>query len=89
MISLTTARFWKAYNHLDESVQKQAREAYKLFDQNPYHPSLHFKKVHPNRPVYSVRISLSYRALAVWEGEQVIWFWIGSHDDYDKLLRQL
>jgi hypothetical protein len=71
---------------LPEQVRRQAREAYKLFAQNPYHPSLHFKQVHPTRSIYSVRISIEYRALGVQEEGEIIWFWIGSHADYDKLI---
>lgn len=74
---------------MPEQVQRQARKAYKLFIQDPHHPSIRFKRVHPTRPIYSVRISLEYRALGVREGEEVIWFWVGSHADYDKLISQL
>jgi len=89
MISHTTARFRKAYRQLPTPIRKQAKAAYKLFQQNPRHPSLHFKQVHPSRPIYSVRASLDYRAIGVREGETLIWFWIGSHADYDKLLTQM
>ncbi len=89
MISHTTARFRKAYRQLPVHIRKQAKEAYKLFQQNPRHPSLRFKQVHPTRPIYSVRASLDYRAVGVREGEALIWFWIGSHADYDKLLTQM
>ena len=86
MKSHTTERFRKAFERLPEQVRRQAREAYKLFAQNPYHPSLHFKQVHPTRSIYSVRISMEYRALGVQEEGEIIWFWIGSHADYDKLI---
>jgi hypothetical protein len=89
MRSRTTERFRKAFEGLPEQVQRQAREAYKLFTRNPYHPSLRFKQVHPTQPIYSVRVSLEYRALGVREGEEMIWFWIGSHADYDKLISRL
>ena len=69
-------------------VQRRARAAYQLFGQNPYHRSLHFKQVHPTQPIYSVRIGLGYRAVGVREGDEMIWFWIGSHADYDSLLAQ-
>lgn len=89
MISHTTARFRKAYSQLPAQIRKQAREAYKLFQQNPRHPSLHFKQVHSTRPIYSVRASLDYRAVGIRDGETIIWFWIGSHADYDRLLVQM
>ncbi len=88
MISHTTTRFRKAFKDLPKSVQRQAKEAYKLFKQNPHHPSLRFKQVHSTKPIYSVRISLDYRALGAREGDEMIWFWIGSHADYDKLISQ-
>lgn len=89
MRSRTTERFRKAFEGLPEHVRRQAREAYKLFTRNPHHPSLRFKQVHPTQPIYSVRVSLEYRALGVREGEEMIWFWIGSHADYDKLISRL
>jgi len=49
---------------------------------------LHFKQVHPRRPIYSVRISLEYRALGIREDDVVIWFWIGTHTDYEKIIAQ-
>ena len=70
-------------------MQAQARLAYELFRQDPYHPSLRFKQVHASRPIFSARVGLAYRALAVREGHEVIWFWIGSHADYDDLLGRM
>ena len=52
------------------------------------HPSLRFKKVHTKLPIYSVRIDLDWRAIGILEGDVVIWFWIGPHGEYEKLLRQ-
>jgi hypothetical protein len=86
MKSRTTDRFRKAFERLPEQVQRQARETYKIFRQNHHHPSLRFKRIHSARPIYSVRISIEYRALGVREEDEIIWFWIGSHADYDKLL---
>ena len=63
--------------------------AYRLFRQDPSHGSLRFKLVHPSLPIYSVRIGLGYRALGVREGDTVVWFWIGSHAEYDQLLTRL
>lgn len=86
MISHTTGRFWKAYRQLDENVQKKAHRAYELFEQNPQHPSLHFKKVHPTEPLYSARVSLNHRALGIRDGNEIVWFWIGPHDEYERLI---
>lgn len=89
MISHTSSRFWDAYAELPEEVKRRARKAYRLFEENPRHPSLRFKKVHTEAPIYSVRITRDYRALGVRDGEVIVWFWIGSHADYERLLAQL
>lgn len=89
MTSRTTKRFREALGQLPDQVRRHADQAYKLFSQNPNHPSLRFKKVHATEPIYSARISLDYRAVGVLHGDEMIWFWIGSHGDYDKLLEQL
>jgi len=87
--SHTTRQFRKALAQLPKYARQQAREAYKLFEHDPYHPGLNFKQVHPTRPFYSVRVTLNYRAIGVRAGDNIIWFWIGPHDEYDKLLKQL
>ncbi|HUT11665.1 MAG TPA: hypothetical protein VMY42_14285 [Thermoguttaceae bacterium] len=70
-------------------VRRQASEAYKLFSQDSNHASLRFKKVHATEPVYSARISIGYRAVGVLDGDEIVWFWIGSHTDYEKVLERL
>jgi len=89
MKSRATDRFWKCYAGLSEVTKKRAKTAYKQFQENPYYPSLHFKQVHSTRPVYSVRISRDFRALGIIQEENVIWFWIGTHSEYNNLLKQL
>jgi hypothetical protein len=89
MNSRTTRRFRELFAALPSHVQQQAREAYRLFRQNPNLPGLRFKQVHRNPPTYSVRVGIGYRALGVLDGDTLVWFWIGSHADYDKLLKQL
>ena len=87
MKSRTSERFRLALRRLPGAVQRRAREAHRLFSRDPSHPSLHFKTVHSTRPIYSARIGLGYRALGVRTGDEVVWFWIGSHADYDQLLK--
>lgn len=89
MISHTTSSFRKAFSELPPAIQQQARQAYRLFQDNPQHPSLWFKQVHAVRPVYSVRIGLHYRVLGIRDGDVMLWFWIGSHDDYERLLARM
>jgi mRNA-degrading endonuclease RelE of RelBE toxin-antitoxin system len=87
--SRTTVQFRKSFADLPRQVQEQTRAAYRQFKENPSYPSLRFKKVHPELPIYSARISKNYRAVGQLDEDTVIWFWIGSHAEYDKLLSQL
>lgn len=89
MKSRTTPRFRKAYEKLPQSVQQRAREAYELFVQDPSHSSLRFKRIHSSRQIYSVRISRAVRALGVRENDSIVWFWIGSHAAYAKLVKRI
>jgi hypothetical protein len=89
MNSRTTKRFRELLAVLPAHVRQQARGAYRLFRQNPSHPGLRFKKVHPDPPLYSARVGIGHRAVGALEGDTVVWFWIGSHADYDKLLEHL
>lgn len=74
---------------LPAAVRRQARDAYRLFEQNPHHPGLKFKKLPPHEDLWSVRINNDYRAIGQCQGDVVLWFFIGSHGDYDKLLARL
>lgn len=87
MKSRTTRRFRNLLQTLPDSVQQQAAKAYQRFKANPWHSSLCFKQVHPTRPLYSVRVTKGYRAVGKRDDEGVLWFWIGSHADYDELIR--
>ncbi|NEO29922.1 MAG: hypothetical protein F6K36_05615 [Symploca sp. SIO3C6] len=89
MNSRITSQFRQAFGNLPEKVKQQTRETYRQFKQNPNHPSLRFKKVHPELPIYSARVSKNYRAVGQLYGDTVIWFWVGSHTEYDKLISQL
>lgn len=89
MISHANERFWAAFRELPERVQGRARQAYRLFQRDPFQPSLQFKQIHPTRPIFSARIGLGYRAVALRDGENVVWFWVGSHAEYDRLVSKL
>ena len=88
MRSRATPRFWAAYRQLSPEIRELARKAYRLFRENARHPSLHFKKGHDDS-IYSVRVTLGYRALGLLEDDEITWFWIGTHADYDRLLENL
>jgi mRNA-degrading endonuclease RelE of RelBE toxin-antitoxin system len=81
--------FLKSYRRLPKEVREQARKAYRLFRDNPQHPSLNFKPIHPNEPYFSARISLGYRTVGIMVDDLIVWFWIGSHGEYDKLISLL
>lgn len=89
MRSRTSERFRKAFAALPSAIQLKAREAYAQWSANPSHPSLRFKKIHDRLPIFSARIDRGWRAVGVLEGDELIWFWIGSHADYDDLVAQL
>jgi hypothetical protein len=80
----TTPRFWEHYRNLPDEVRALADKNFRLMQSDPRHPSLQFKKV---GKVWSARVGLAHRALAVEDGEDFLWVWIGSHDDYDRMLR--
>jgi hypothetical protein len=87
--SLLTPQFLELYRALPEQVRQQARRAYALFQQDPHHPSLRFRHVHPTRPIFSARVGIDYRVVGIREGNDIFWFWIGSHAEYDRPLKQL
>ena len=89
MQSQTTEGFRAFLAAAPASVQAKAQGAYRLWSENPDHPSLRFKKVHNTLPIYSVRIDLDWRAVGVLKEGVVIWFWIGPHSEYERLLSKL
>jgi hypothetical protein len=76
--------FWACYNALPAPIRNLADKAFELLKENPHHPSLHFKKV---GRFWSARVSLNYRAIGVDAPDGIVWFWIGTHAEYDRLIR--
>ena len=76
--------FWQAYHELPAQTRDAADRAYALLKSDPHHPSLHLKRVDR---YWSARVGLRYRALAIDVEDGLLWFWIGSHADYDRLIR--
>jgi hypothetical protein len=87
--SLTTESFRARYAQAPESVQGRIRAAHQLWAQNPGHPSLRFKKVHDRLPIYSARVGLDWRVVGVLKEDAMIWFFVGPHSEYERLLKQL
>jgi hypothetical protein len=83
MRHFTTPVFWKCYNNPPKEIQRQADKGFALLKENPRHPSLQFEKKGRG---WSARVSRGYRALAKERPEGIVWFWIGSHDEYERLI---
>lgn len=79
----TNRKFWLFYNELPEDIKQIADYCYELLKTNPNHPSLHFKKVNK---YWSVRVGKAYRALGIEVKNGILWFWIGTHAEYDRLI---
>lgn len=84
MKSETLPSFWTEYQKLSNPIKERARKTYRLWVDNPFHPSLHFKCIDSNEGIWSIRVTRSYRAVGILDGDTVTWFWIGSHDDYEQ-----
>ena len=80
----TTVDFWDCFNLLPEAVRRLATANYAMLRADARHPSLHFKRV---GRLWSVRVGIGHRALAINGDGGPIWFWIGSHADYDHIVR--
>ena len=83
MIHYTSASYWSAFESLPSAVRNIAKKNFELLKSNPRHPSLHLKKI---GRYWSVRVGIRHRALAVEIDEGILWFWIGSHAEYDRLI---
>ncbi len=87
MTSRTQEDFWGCFERLPADVQQQARERFRLWQKDAFNPALHFKPLHGD--VWSVRVNQQYRALGRRKGSLMVWFWIGSHADYNELIKRL
>ena len=81
-----TQRFWKCFGGLPEPIQELANRNFHVLKSDPRHPSLHFKKI---GQFWSVRVGLDYRALAVEDMEDFVWVWIGTHNDYERMIKDM
>ena len=76
-------RFWSFYDQLEPEIRQLADKNFKLLLRDPHHPSLRFKRV---GRFWSARVGLNHRAVATRRDDDFVWFWIGSHAEYDRLL---
>ena len=87
MKSVATRRFWELFHALPAGAQKLAIKSYGLWRQNPNHPSLHFRLLQGSKDRFTVRIGDHYRALGKLDSKTMTWVWIGTHAEYDRLVR--
>jgi hypothetical protein len=83
-----TAEFWKEYQALPQEIRSRAGQKFSLLKADPQHPSLQFKKLgeRHGQEIWSARVTLNYRALAIKRTDGYLWFWIGGHDTYGSLI---
>ena len=81
--------FRQAFAKLPADIQRRARTAYRRFQADPAHPGLQFKRLHSTLPIWSVRVTESYRAVGIREEDTIVWFFIGTHAEYERLLANL
>lgn len=86
--SVATDDFWDLYRDLPPQIKHAAREAYANFEKNAKHPALNFKRLVNHSDHVSARVNKQYRVLGLW-GDPIVWFFIGTHADYDRLIRNL
>jgi hypothetical protein len=84
-----TEDFVGRFRRLPRRIQELARKNYRLWKHDPAHPSLDFKQVSQRSPIFSVRVGIGWRAVGIKREDTMIWFWIGSHAEYNHLLRHL
>jgi mRNA-degrading endonuclease RelE of RelBE toxin-antitoxin system len=89
VISEITESFQQGYKRLPEKVRQRVRKTYRQWAANPFHPSLHYKKIHATLPIWSVRVGLHYRVVGVVHDEKMLWYFVGTHAEYDRLIKTL
>lgn len=90
MKSELTPEFLERFRKLPDRIKQTARKNYRLWKQYTRHPGVEFKKLNTSMPIYSVRAGIGWRAVGIMkDSETIVWFWIGSHREYEKLLKNL
>ena len=87
MTSKTNADFWACYDALPKEIQRLARKRFQLWQEDAFNTARHFKPLIDD--VWSIRVNQGYRALGRRRGNLIVWFWIGTHTEYDYLLKRL
>ncbi len=87
--SATLPEFWKYYKSLDKQTQSQAKDAFRRFKDDPENPGLNFERMKSNRDLCSARVNVGIRAGGVIRGDTITWFFIGSHSEWDRLIKSV
>ena len=89
MNSELTDDFRACFRKLPKRIKLQARKNYQIWKSDHEHPGLQFKRVGEKSAVYSIRIGIGWRALGLKQADAIVWFWIGSHAEYNRLLKKM
>ncbi len=89
MISRLHPHFRRDFARLPRDIQQRARNAYRRFQADPTNPGLQFKPLNASLPLWSVRVTDSYRTVGVRINDEIVWFFIGTHAEYDRMLANL
>jgi hypothetical protein len=84
-----TPEFVACFKRLPTRIKSQARKNYRIWKADHQHPGADFKRVGKKSPIYSVRVGIGWRALGLKQGQTMLWFWIGPHGEYDRLLKDM
>jgi len=84
--SQLTEDFVACFRRLPDEIKELARKNYRLWRENPQHPSLQFKRVNKREPIYSVRVGSGFRAVGLWQGDTITWYWIGTQAEYERVI---
>ena len=87
MKSSTTDEFWGLLRALPPDLRRQAQHAYEQFTRDPFHSGLNFEEVDKRHNLWSARVTRGYRVLGIRDGDEITWFWIGTHREYEKLIK--
>ena len=89
MESIASKEFWRLFERLPEEIQRQTREAFAQFKNDPFNPGLNFELVNRRRGLWSVRVTRGYRVIGRRQQDIIRWIWIGKHDEYDYMINHL
>jgi len=85
--SHTTKSYRAALQGLSPEARRQAREADEQFRNDPFSPGLHFEEVNAQKHIWSACITRHIRVLGIRDRDEIAWYWIGTHREYEKRMK--